>query len=49
MVYKIYDNRVLNNTRSELIAYDNIGIQYFYLGNRDKAKYYHNRYNLFRI
>jgi len=28
---------------SELRAYDNIGIQYFYLGNREKAKYYHER------
>lgn len=34
---------VLNNKNSELRAYDNIGIQYFYLGNKDKAKYYHER------
>ncbi len=34
---------VLNDKDSELRAYDNIGIQYFYLGNRDKAKYYHER------
>jgi len=34
---------VLNDKESELRAYDNIGIQYFYLGNRDKAKYYHER------
>jgi tetratricopeptide (TPR) repeat protein len=34
---------ILNNKVSELRAYDNIGIQYFYLGNRDKAKYYHER------
>lgn len=34
---------ILNNKISELRAYDNIGIQYFYLGNRDKAKYYHER------
>ncbi len=34
---------VLNNKVSELRAYDNIGIQYFYLGNKDKAKYYHER------
>ena len=34
---------VLNDKESELRAYDNIGIQYFYLGNRDKARYYHDR------
>jgi tetratricopeptide (TPR) repeat protein len=34
---------VLNNKVSELRAYDKIGIQYFYLGNKDKAKYYHER------
>ncbi len=34
---------VMNDKESELRAYDNIGIQYFYLGNRDKAKYYHER------
>ena len=34
---------ILNDKVSELRAYDNIGIQYFYLGNREKAKYYHER------
>lgn len=34
---------VLGDKHSELRAFDNIGIQYFYLGNRDKAKYYHER------
>jgi tetratricopeptide (TPR) repeat protein len=34
---------ILNDHVSELRAYDNIGIQYFYLGNREKAKYYHER------
>lgn len=33
----------LNNKPNELRGYDNIGIQYFYLANRDKAKYYHDR------
>jgi len=34
---------LLNNRRSELRGYDNIGIQYYYLGDRDKAKFYHQR------
>jgi tetratricopeptide (TPR) repeat protein len=34
---------VLYNKMSELRAYDNIGIQYFYLGNKEKARYYHER------
>lgn len=34
---------VTNNKHAELRAYDNIGIQYFYLGNKEKAKYYHER------
>lgn len=34
---------IVNNKESELRAFDNIGIQYFYLGNKDKAKYYHER------
>ena len=37
---------LLGNKNSELRAYDNIGIQYFYLQNREKAKYYHERQNL---
>lgn len=35
-----------NNKESELRAYDNIGLQYYYLGNRSKAKYYHKRFLL---
>ena len=34
---------ILNNRDFELRGYDNIGIQYYYLGNRDRAKYYHIR------
>lgn len=34
---------VLNDKNSELRAYDNIGLQYFYLCNREKARYYHER------
>lgn len=35
---------LLNDKNSELRAYDNIGIQYFYLGNKLRAKYYHLRF-----
>jgi len=35
---------ILKDRISELRAYDNIGIQYFYLNNKSKAKYYHQRY-----
>ena len=35
---------ILNNREFELRAYDNIGIQYFYLCNKHKAKYYHDRF-----
>jgi tetratricopeptide (TPR) repeat protein len=35
---------ILNNRSAELRGYDHIGIQYFYLGNKDKAKYYHERF-----
>lgn len=34
---------ILNNRVAELRGYDHIGIQYFYLGNKEKAKYYHER------
>jgi hypothetical protein len=34
---------ILNNRPAELRAYDNIGIQYFYLGDKEKAKYFHER------
>jgi tetratricopeptide (TPR) repeat protein len=34
----------LGDKYSELRAYDNIGIQYFYLNNKEKAKYYHKRF-----
>lgn len=34
---------ILNNRTVELRGYDHIGIQYFYLGNKEKAKYYHDR------
>ena len=35
---------ILGNKDFELRAYDNIGIQYFYLCNKQKAKYYHDRF-----
>ena len=35
---------ILGNKEFELRAYDNIGIQYFYLCNKPKAKYYHDRF-----
>lgn len=35
---------VLNKKNSELRALDNIGMQYFYLNDKSKAKYYHNRF-----
>ena len=35
---------ILGNKEFELRAYDHIGIQYFYLCNRKKAKYYHDRF-----
>ncbi len=34
---------ILGNRPVELRGYDHIGIQYFYLGNKEKAKYYHER------
>jgi tetratricopeptide (TPR) repeat protein len=33
----------LKDENAELIAYDGIGMQYFYLGAVDKARYYHER------
>jgi tetratricopeptide (TPR) repeat protein len=35
---------VLNKKHAELRALDNIGMQYFYLNDKSKAKYYHNRF-----
>ena len=35
---------ILGNKEFELRAYDHIGIQYFYLCNKQKAKYYHDRF-----
>lgn len=35
---------ILENRDSELRAYDHIGMQYFYLGNHQRAKYYHLRF-----
>ena len=32
-----------NLKESEMHAYDHLGVQYFYLGKLDKAKYYHER------
>ena len=32
-----------NSKRYELLAYDMIGIQYFYLGETEKARYYHEK------
>mgnify|MGYP003879805463 FL=1 len=34
---------LLKNQQSELLAYDFIGIQYYYLGDIDKANYYHHK------
>lgn len=34
---------LLENYISELRCYDNIGIQNFYIGNKSKCRYYHNR------
>lgn len=34
---------VLKDYITELRSYDNIGIQYFYLNNKSKARYFHNR------
>ncbi|MCQ2815935.1 MAG: tetratricopeptide repeat protein [archaeon] len=34
---------ILKDYPMELRAYDHIGIQYFYLGNKEKARYYHER------
>ena len=33
----------INDSQSELKAYDLIGIQYFYLGQVSKAKFYHDK------
>ena len=35
--------RWLHDDQSELDAYDSLGIAYYYIGNVDKAIYYHNR------
>jgi len=35
---------ILGNREFELRAYDHIGLQYFYLCNKQKAKYYHDRF-----
>ncbi len=35
--------RAEHNPMFELDAYDNMGIQYYYGGNLDKAMYYHHR------
>ena len=35
---------VIDDRISELRGYDYIGIQYFYLGNHQRAKYYHMRF-----
>lgn len=32
-----------NNIEYEMQSYDYLGLQYFYLGKLDKAKYYHER------
>lgn len=36
-------NKKHNNIKNELLAYDLIGIQYYYLGEIEKASHYHNR------
>ena len=33
----------LNDKQSELMAYDSIGMQCFYLGDLERARYYHDR------
>ena len=35
----------LNNKKQELIAYDLIGFQYFYLGQLEKAHFFHCKMN----
>ena len=32
-----------NNLQAELSAYDNLSLEYFYLGELEKAHYYHDR------
>ena len=39
----ITKKRSEDDAKNELNAYDNIGIQYYYLNDIDRAKYYHNR------
>ena len=43
MYINFYIAWILGNRPVELKGYDHIGIQYFYLGNKEKAKYYHER------
>ncbi len=38
-----FHGRYQHDTSNELAAYDNIGLAYYYIGNMDKAVYYHNR------
>jgi hypothetical protein len=33
----------MKDTDKELKAYDLIGVQYFYMGNLEKANFYHNK------
>ena len=33
----------LMNFDIEMLAYENIGLQYYYMGNLEKAKHYHDR------
>ena len=39
----LYEIRETNDINSELKAYDNIGMEYYYMGDIDKAKYYNTR------
>ena len=34
---------IYNDNNIELLSYDNIGMAYYYLGDLDRAKYYHER------
>ena len=37
---------LINNETKEIRAYDQIGMQYYYMGNLEAAEFYHNKMNL---
>lgn len=43
LVLRTVTRREQRDASAELEAYDAIGLQYYYLGNLTKAKYYHSR------